>query len=362
METRTMASYLDAGMVTACHDLAFDGTSMLSLVPDLTHPQFLSFDGDWEDLSLVTWDGDSERLSDTDTLSMPSSPPLLKAPCHEGDRVPDTGNTYQISTADELGDEWIDYMFASSGGDTFSTKQPTLHEASNTQCSTQDWTTLLPSIELVTGNTKNGSRASQLPLTQKAVTAAQYKAEKRARLEAEGWSVVAVQDHKDNYQRVINTNPKTRSIKQLKHMLDSRTCGPPRGYRGEYVQAVCVVDNTVEFVMWTLPQLDVVIIAHINIMHGYDRPDGKASQFIHPRYVIAWQVECPRTEGTVLWHNLTASRTAGHDTAHVVNGREAQCLLHDRVVVHSGCFYYGPMTTKYVAVPSPHGTLGFHRV
>lgn len=179
----------------------------------------------------------------------------------------------------------------------------------------------------------------------------------------EGWAVVSCLDHKDDYELAINSNPKSRSIKLLRHLRSPDSFKPPKSYKGSLVYRILVIDNTIKLVGWLLPRAQQIIIAKLEVVHQCTRDDGRFVRWKHPRFVISRQIEISTREmgqevANRVWADFVAEVGAGRE----VTGNDAVNLLADEIVENSGCFYYGPSTEMLTVVADADGSLAYAHV
>eukprot|EP00035_Acanthoeca_spectabilis_P031681 m.15289 g.15289 ORF g.15289 m.15289 type:complete len:348 (-) comp4896_c0_seq1:42-1085(-) len=189
------------------------------------------------------------------------------------------------------------------------------------------------------------------------------KQEKRMAEVDEGWAVVSCLDHKDDYELAINSNPKSRSIKLLRHLRSPDSFKPPKSYKGSLVYRILVIDNTIKLVGWLLPRAQQIIIAKLEVVHQCTRDDGRFVRWKHPRFVISRQIEISTREmgqevANRVWADFVAEVGAGRE----VTGNDAVNLLADEIVENSGCFYYGPSTEMLTVVADADGSLAYAHV
>eukprot|EP00038_Savillea_parva_P028656 m.66359 g.66359 ORF g.66359 m.66359 type:complete len:463 (+) comp8355_c0_seq1:83-1471(+) len=180
-------------------------------------------------------------------------------------------------------------------------------------------------------------------------------AERRAEMAA-GWRAVAVMDHKDDYNCVITSNPKTRSLKQLDFLanIHSPHAKPPKGYKGETVVKIIASHSNVEAVMWDLGHAGMVIGEIVQI-RSYLRqrasPQGSRTvTWKRPRHVICRQITGPADLVHDLWRTvLDRCTTYSRSSVRELCGADAHHVLRERIIDESGCFFYGPDTQHFTA-------------
>lgn len=176
---------------------------------------------------------------------------------------------------------------------------------------------------------------------------------------AEGWRVVSCLDHKDDYELCINTNAKNRANKLYFHLCDPENNRPPKGYKGECIDRLLLVDGALIAIIWCIPGNRQFFVASFEVMYTANRSGAaRATRWKHPRHVIDSQIEV--SQGAMspavvaqVWTDLL-SQVRGSELI-VLDTAAANTWLHESIVQNAGCFFYGPSTTKYDAVLTHEG-------